>query len=73
MAFVGEIAPVEQQYSAPIGPMPMTGEPMAASLMKGAIVGLPIAIIVSPPLGLLAAAGVVAVSRRKKGAAAGGW
>ena len=73
MAFVGEIAPVEQQYSAPIGPLPVTGEPMAASLMKGAMVGLPIAIIVSPPLGLLAAAGVVAVSRRKKGAAAGGW
>lgn len=73
MAFVGEIAPVEQQYSAPIGPMPVTGEPMAASLVKGAMVGLPIAIIVSPPLGLLAAAGVVAVSRRKKGAAAGGW
>jgi hypothetical protein len=73
MAFVGEIAPVEQQYSAPIGPMPVTGEPMAASLVKGAIVGLPIAIVVSPPLGLLAAAGVVAVSRRKKGAAAGGW
>lgn len=73
MAFVGEIAPVEQQYSAPIGPMPVTGEPMAASLVKGAIIGLPIAIVVSPPLGLLAAAGVVAVSRRKKGAAAGGW
>ena len=73
MAFVGEIAPVEQQYSAPIGPLPVTGEPMAASLMKGAMVGLPIAIIVSPPLGLLAAAGVVAVSRRKKGTAAGGW
>ena len=73
MAFVGEIAPVEQQYSAPIGPLPVTGEPMAASLMKGAMVGLPIAIVISPPLGLLAAAGVVAVSRRKKGAAAGGW
>ena len=73
MAFVGEIAPVEQQYSAPIGPLPVTGEPMAASLMKGAMVGLPISIVISPPLGLLAAAGVVAVSRRKKGAAAGGW
>ena len=73
MAFVGEIAPVEQQYSAPIGPMPVTGEPMAASLVKGAMVGLPIAIVVNPPLGLLAAVGVVAVSRRKKGAAAGGW
>lgn len=73
MAFIGEIAPVEQQYSAPIGPLPVTGEPMAASLVKGAMVGLPLAIIVSPPLGLLAAVGVVAVSRRKKGAAAGGW
>ena len=74
MAFVGEaITVVEEKYDAPIGPMPVTGEPMAASLVKGAIVGLPLAIIVSPPVGLLAAVGVVAVSRRKKGAAAGGW
>lgn len=74
MAFVGEtITTVEEKYSGPIGPTPVTGEPMAASLIKGAMVGVPIAIVVSPPLGLLAAAGVVAVSRRKKGAAAGGW
>jgi len=71
MAFIGNVQ--DTQYTASIGPLPKTGEPMAASLVKGAAAGALVAVLINPPLGLLTAVGVAAVSRKKKGAAAGGW
>ena len=69
MAFLGNV-----QYNAPIGPQPVTGDPMEADLVTSAAVGLMVAAVVNPIVGVGAfAAWVAAGPKKKKSAKAGGY
>lgn len=62
------------QYNAPIGPLPVTGEPMEADLVTSALIGLAVAAVVNPLVGIGAfATWVAAGPKKKKSAKAGGY
>ena len=61
MAFVGATPTI--QYDAPIGPLPKTGEPMAAKLTIG-VASIAAATVAHPLLGLLVAGLVIAGTKK---------
>lgn len=74
MAFIGEIQTVAEKYSAPIGPLPVTGEPMEADLVTSAAVGLVAAVVINPIVGAGAFVtwAMAGPKKRKKSEKAGG-
>jgi len=73
MAFLGDITTVAEKYSAPIGPMPVTGEPMEADLVTSAAVGIVTAAVINPIVGAGAFAAWVLAGPKKPKKKAGGW
>jgi hypothetical protein len=69
MAFLGEDPNV--QYTAPIGPLPETGDPMSSSLVVPAVVGVATAVIAGPLVGLAVFGGSWFMSKKKREIAGG--
>lgn len=61
MAFLGNV-----QYTAPIGPMPKTGEPMDADVITSALIGIAAATVVNPIVGVAAFTSWMAFGPKKK-------
>ena len=66
MAFVGQTPQATVQYTAAIGPRPVTGEPMEADMITSAAIGAAAALAINPVVGLVAMTGWMAFGPKKK-------
>lgn len=66
MAFLGQIPKATIQYTAAIGPIPGTGEPMESDVITSALVGVVAATVINPIVGVAAFTSWMAFGPKKK-------